>query len=106
MLQRKPDAPAIDGVISVISDHVVASRVGDQAGDTATADDHTLSLEQIASDALDQLRQLTQEHATLGGQVLALERQVRTLLIERRKAENAAPASGSAPSADPGAAAA
>ena len=37
----------------------------------------------IAADALEQLRQLTQDHAALGGQVLALERQVRTLLIER-----------------------
>jgi hypothetical protein len=83
MLQRKPDVPTIDGVISVISDHVVVSRVSDQATDSMTADDHTLNLEQITSDALDQLRQLTQEHAALGGQVLALERQVRTLLIER-----------------------
>jgi hypothetical protein len=84
MLQRKPDVPTIDGVISVISDHVVTSRVSDQASDAmAASDNHTLNLEQIASDALDQLRQLTQEHAAIGGQVLALERQVRTLLIER-----------------------
>ena len=83
MLQRKPDTPAIDGVISVISDHVVAARVGEQASDSSASDDHTINLEQIAADALDQLRQLTQEHAALGGQVLALERQVRTLLIER-----------------------
>lgn len=83
MLQRKPDVPTIDGVISVIADHMVSSRVSDQASDPMTADDHPLSLEQIASDALDQLRQLSQEHAALGGQVVALERQVRTLLIER-----------------------
>lgn len=83
MLQRKPETPAIDGVISVISDHVVAARVSEQASEMAPSDDQTLSLEQIAADALDQLRQLTQDHATLGGQVLALERQVRTLLIER-----------------------
>jgi hypothetical protein len=83
MLQRKPDTPVIDGVISVISDHVVASRVSEQAGDTSISDDHTLNLEQIAADALEQLRQLTQDHAALGSQVLALERQVRTLLIER-----------------------
>jgi hypothetical protein len=83
MLQRKPDVPAIDGVISVISDHVVATRSSDQATNAMVSDDHILSLEQIASDALDQLRQLTQEHAALGGQILALERQVRTLLIER-----------------------
>jgi hypothetical protein len=83
MLQRKPGAPTIDSVISVLSDHVVASRVGDHGGDPVTPDDHASGLERIAADALDQLRQLTQEHATLGGQVLALERQVRTLLIER-----------------------
>jgi hypothetical protein len=83
MLQRKPDVPPIDGVFSVIADHGVASRIGDQVADVGGADDQAVNLERIVSDALDQLRQLTQEHAALGGQVLALERQVRTLLIER-----------------------
>jgi hypothetical protein len=46
-------------------------------------EDHAHGLEQVVSDALDQLRQLTQDHAALGNQVLALERQVRTLLVER-----------------------
>lgn len=79
MLQRKPGVPTSDGLISVIPDPAHNPTTTAET----TVDDSVLHLERIAADALDQLRQLTHEHAALSGQVLALERQVRTLLIER-----------------------
>ena len=81
MLQRKPDSPTVDGYISVIADPVAGRTTEAEA--MSASDGHALGLEQVIGDALEQLRQLTQEHTTLGGQMLALERQVRTLLIER-----------------------
>ena len=83
MLQRKPDVPAIENLISVISDPAAASLASDSTHGAASDGDPALNLEHIAADALDQLRQLSHEHASLSGQVLTLERQVRTLLIER-----------------------
>lgn len=83
MLQRKPGVPAIENLISVISDPAAASLASDSTPGAASDGDPALNLERIAADALDQLRQLSHEHASLSGQVLTLERQVRTLLIER-----------------------
>jgi hypothetical protein len=83
MLQRKPDVQAIEGLISVISDPAAASLATDLANGSSAESDPALNLERIAAEALDQLRQLSHEHASLSGQVLTLERQVRTLLIER-----------------------
>ncbi len=83
MLQRKPGMPPIEGIISVIPDHGAAATDAPPAADPSSPGDPIANLERIAADALDQLRQLTHEHAALSNQVLALERQVRTLLIER-----------------------
>ena len=81
MLQRKADSSTVDGYIGVIADPAVVRSA--EPDTVPPAGDHAPGLEQVIGDALEQLRQLTQEHAALGGQVLALERQVRTLLIER-----------------------
>ncbi len=81
MLQRKSDPPTLDDYISVIADPGAAQATGPDTVPLAEGRAH--GLEQVIGDALDQLRQITQEHAALGGQVLTLERQVRTLLIER-----------------------
>ena len=81
MLQRKSDSPTVDGYISVITDPAAVRATEPEAA--PALDERALSLDQVVADALEQLRQLTQEHAALGGQVLTLERQVRTLLIER-----------------------
>lgn len=83
MLQRKPGVPVGDGYISVVTDHAAPKSA--EAADEAQpdTDESTRRIERVAADALEQLRLLSQEHAALGGQVAALERQVRTLLIER-----------------------